>query len=141
MSGMHEFPHWKGMLHIMRSASMDSDFGQLNVLNEHGLIISDYNSWFDYRASIGLHRSQAKTGMIVIPFSFQGRYWILSPTTEPDPDQEFRLSGVALTRSGRELRSVVDLEPMEDYAQAFVRFLQAGKLQVTEVEDSQPRHV
>ncbi len=116
-------------------------FGQLNVLNEHGLIISDYNSWFDYRASIGLHRSQAKTGMIVIPFSFQGRYWILSPTTERDPDQEFRLSGVALTRSGRELRSVVDLEPMEDYAQAFVRFLQAGKLQVTEVEDSQPRQV
>ncbi len=116
-------------------------FGQLNVLNEHGLIISDYNSWFDYRASIGLQRSQAKTGMIVIPFSFQGRYWILSPTTERDPDQEFRLSGVALTRSGRELRSVVDLEPMEDYAQAFVRFLQAGKLQVTEVEDSQPRQV
>ena len=25
------------------------DFGNLNVLNEHGLVISDYNSWVDYR--------------------------------------------------------------------------------------------
>ena len=116
-------------------------FGQLNVLNEHGLIISDYNSWFDYRASIGLHRSQAKTGMIVIPFSFQGRYWILSPTTERAPDREFRLSGVALTRSGRELQRVVELEPMEDYAHALVQFFQARKLQVTKVENSQPRQV
>ena len=117
------------------------DFNELNVLNEHGLIISDYNSWRDYQASVGLYRPQPKQGMLLIPFSFQGRHWILSPTTERAADQEFRLSGVALTRSGRELSRVVDLEPMGDYAEALMEFFEAKNLQMTEVDSSLPRVV
>ena len=117
-------------------------FGALNMLNEHGLIISDYNSWFDYRMCIDIHPSEPKLGTsIVIPFTFQGRYWTLLPTNQRDHDKEFRLSGVALTLSGRELSSVVDLEPMEEYAQALVKFFQKKKMQMTEVDSPLPRVV
>ena len=111
----------------------------LNVLNEHGLIISDYNSWFDYNMCIGLYPSEPKQDMWRIPFGFQGRYWGLLPTTERAVDQEFRLSGVALTRSGRELSRIVDLEPMNEYAQALMKFFEAKNLQMTEVNSWQPQ--
>ena len=69
-------------------------FGALNILNEHGLIISDYNSWHDYRLSIGL-KIDNPPQLIRMPFCFQDRYWILIPTSERDLSKEFRLSGVA----------------------------------------------
>ena len=116
-------------------------FGNLNVLNEHGLIISDYNSWYDYRMCIGLRLPNPKPMTVLIPFSFQGRYWVLLPTKERAIDQEFRLSGVALTRSGRELLRIVDLEPMNEYSQALMKVFQGKNLQMTEVDSSQPQLV
>ena len=116
-------------------------FDTLNVLNEHGLIIADYNSWFDFRACVDIHPSEPKQGnLLVIPFRFQERYWVLVPINQRD-NKEFKLSGVALTRSGRELSSVVDLEPMDDYAQDLTRFFKAKNLQVTEVYSPLPRAV
>ena len=46
------------------------DFSNLNVLNEHGLIISDYNSWHDIRACIGIASVRVPPAL-VRPFSFQ----------------------------------------------------------------------
>ena len=97
-------------------------FANLNVLNEHGLIISDYNSWYDYRMCTGI-RLPAMPDVVRVAFSFQGRNWNLLPITERVADQEFKLSGVALTRSGLELSRIVDLEPMNEYAQALMDFL------------------
>ena len=113
-------------------------FGNLNVLNEHGLIISDYNSWFDYRACIRTTSIEAKPKIVSIPFSFQGRYWVLVPTTQRNLAKEFRLSGVALTRSGTEVSRIVDLEPMNEYVQALTKFFQEKNLQMTEVASCQP---
>ena len=104
-------------------------FGTLNVLNEHGLIIADYNSWFDYRLCIGMvFSSETKQRMVRIPFGFQGRYWVLRPTTERTVDKEFRLSGVALTRAGQELSKIVGLTPMNEYAQALMGFFSREEL-------------
>ena len=114
-------------------------FDALNMLNEHGLIISDYNSWFDYNVCIRLYRSEPKQNMWCIPFGFQHQYWVLLPTTKRAVDKEFRLSGVALTRSGRELSRIVNLEPMNKYAQALMKFFEANNLQMTEVDNSQPQ--
>ena len=116
-------------------------FGDLNVLNEYGLIISGYNSWRDYSMSIGLYPSQPKPDkpLFVVPLGFQGRYWVLSPTTERHPvDKEFGLSGVALTLAGQELAKIVDLEPMVDYTQALMEFFQKQSLQMTEVDSPLP---
>ena len=114
-------------------------FGALNVLNEHGLIIADYNSWFDYGLCIGMvFSSETKQRMVRIPFGFQGRYWVLWPKTERTVDKTFRLSGVALTRAGQELSKIVGLTPMNEYAQALMEFFRAKNLQMTEVDSWQP---
>jgi len=108
----------------------------LNVLNEHGLIISDYNSWFDYRICIGFSVPESQVARI--PFSYQGRYWILVSTSQRDADTEFRLSGVALTRSGRELSRVVDIQSMEEYTQDLKAFFESKSLRMVEVPNGQP---
>ena len=112
-------------------------FDALNMLNEHGLIISEYNSLFDYNVCIGIFLTEDKPKIMRIPFSFQGQYWVLLPTTERPANQEFRISGVALTRSGQELSRIVDLEPMNEYAQALMKFFQGDNLQMTEVDSWQ----
>ena len=114
------------------------DFGDLNVLNEHGLIISDYNSWFDCRACIGVFSEEGKPRVVRYPFSFQGRYWVLLPKARRSVNREFKLSGVALTCSGQELSVIVGLEPMDKYAQALMEYFEASHLQMTEVAGGQP---
>lgn len=111
-------------------------FGNLNVLNEHGLIIPDYNSWFDFRMCIGAGMFESKP--VRLPFNFQGRSWVLVSSNQRDKDQEFRLSGVALTRSGRELLEIVDLEPMNEYTQDLMKFFEAENLRMTEVGSWRP---
>lgn len=115
------------------------NFDDLNVLNEHGLIISNYNSWFDYRPCIGIVLSDPDPRTLRFPFSFQGRYWVLISTIESAENQEFRLSGVALSRSGRELSRIIDLEPMNEYAQALMKFFETKNLKMTEVDNWQPQ--
>ena len=68
-----------------------------------------------------------------MPFNYQGRYWVLISTSQRDADEEFRLSGVALTRSGRELSGVVELQPMEEFTQDLKAFFESKGLQMTEV--------
>ena len=114
-------------------------YGNLNVLNEHGLIISDYNSWYDIRAAIGLAPAGVPPAMIRIPFSFQGKYWILVPTTRRDLNKEFRLSGVALTKSGQELSSVVELEAVDKFALDLRAYFKKNGLTMTEVPTWEPQ--
>ena len=107
------------------------NFGNLNVLNEHGLVISDYNSWFDYRIVIGINPGPGQPPPR-IPFCFQNRQWVLVQTNQRDLPKEFRMSGVALTRSGQELSRIVDLEPMDEYAQALREFFEGRHLRMIE---------
>ena len=115
------------------------DFDSLNVLNEHGLIISDYNSWFDYNVCITSWSSERDRDMLCVPFSFQGRHWVLAPMVERPSDQEFRLPGVALTRSGRELSRIVGVDAMDEYAQALKEYFANNRLQMTEVDSGRIR--
>ena len=114
------------------------DFGNLNVLNEHGLIIPNYNSWYDFRAPIGIPLLPSP-GVVRIPFSFQGKYWLLVPSTLRDLGKEFRLSGVKLTKSGEELSRIVDLEPADQYAQDLRGYFEKNKLKMAEVASWEPQ--
>ena len=114
-------------------------FAPLNVLNEHGLIISDYNSWLDYKLCIGMPTSGSQA--IVIPFTFQKRFWTLARKGNLKDEKEFRLSGVSLTQSGKELSCIVDFETREDYGQALMSFLDKSGLRMTEVDSWRPRLV
>ena len=62
-------------------------FVNLNVLNEHGLVIADYNSWRDYQVCIGIHLAQPEQEIFRHPFSFQGRSWVLLPKNWAHRDQ------------------------------------------------------
>ena len=114
-------------------------FGQLNRLNEHGLIISDYNSWSDYNVCTELHSSRTMQDWWVIPLMFSGRYWILVPTADREPKQKLKLSGVALTRSGRELSRAVVTEPVIEYSQVLVGYFRDNGLEMSEVDSSKRR--
>ena len=50
-------------------------FGQLNLLNEYDLIISDYNSWRDYNLCM-----VNKDNPALLPFQYQGKFWALLPS-------------------------------------------------------------
>ena len=106
------------------------DFGALNRLNEHGLIISDYNSWYDYQMAIGIG---VHSGPVVrIPFAFQGKNWGLVPQQERKPTTPYKLSGVALTLSGRELAKVIELREMKEYARDLAKYFLNEKLRMIE---------
>jgi Protein of unknown function (DUF2806) len=91
-------------------------FDALNVLQEYGLIISDFNSYMDYRTAV-VHENR-----IMLPLSYQGAKWALVPKVAPPTLQELRVHGVALSRSGKELLSIVDIEPNEPYTAALGNF-------------------
>jgi hypothetical protein len=72
-------------------------FDSLNILQEYGLVISNYNSQMDYRPCIV---RDPRFG--VLPFTYQDRPWVLLPKeTPPAADHDFRVTGVALTQSGK----------------------------------------
>ena len=107
----------------------------LNILNEDGLIISDYDSWFDYKMSIGVI-IDSRASLRRIPFIFQNQHWILVPTSQRNANKEFRLQGVALTWSGRELSKIIELKPMEQFSQGLKEYFQKNNLQMIKVSSS-----
>ena len=118
-------------------------FDNLNILNEHGLIISDYTCRYDYRICISaLGTDQQKNKVVVrVPFRFQNRFWVLHSTTEREPGSAYNISGIALTKAGRELGRVVDDEPNYAYRQGLEQFFSNQGLAMTEVENSLPHIV
>ena len=63
-------------------------FDQLNVLNEYGLIISDYNSWHSYNVYRG-----NEDNLKFLLFQHQRKYWNLLPLPEEVKNQQFKLRG------------------------------------------------
>ena len=107
-------------------------FNLLNLLNEYGLIISDYNSWRDYQICIGLTVSSegGQLQTVRLPLIHQGTSWLMQPLPERNPSKEFRVHGVALTQTGQELSKVVELEPTENYTRELKNFFARNKLDI-----------
>jgi hypothetical protein len=99
----------------------------LNILQEYGLIISDYNSYMDYRTAI------AQEGAVTLPLIFQNAQWALVPKVARPANQEFRVHGVALSWSGKELMSIVDIEPNEKYTAALKNFFEEQGMTMTRI--------
>lgn len=103
-------------------------FAALNILHEYGLIISDYNSYMDYRTAI-VHNNQ-----IGLPMIYQNTRWALMPKVASPGLQEFRVDGVAFSRSGKELLSIVDIKPNEIYTAALNNFFDQRGMTMTSVD-------
>ena len=115
------------------------NFATLNLLNEHGLVISDYNSWWEFTPCVALPGSGQQA--LCIPFSYQGRHWVLIPKSNRELGKKLRIEGVALTRTGRELLKIVKVEPVDNYTENLAKFLEKRGLGMVEVEDGGPRVV
>ena len=114
------------------------DYGKLNILNEYGLITSEYNSWYDIQSSIGLALPESQR-LLRIPVCFQGKYWNLVATSARVQGREFRLHGVALTKSGQELSRIIDVEPVEQFNQHLRAFFEKNNLQMIEAGSWEPQ--
>ena len=97
-------------------------FDQLNILDEYGLIISDLDCRFPY--IFDGHP---------ITFQHQGRAWGLLPAPDRKNGEEFLVSGVGLSRTGRELFPIVDQDRAEGYTEDLKRFFATQNLQMVEV--------
>ena len=114
-------------------------FSQLNVLNEHGLIISDFDSWRDMKAASGIRLQGSEA--IHFPFSFQSRFWILRSTNRTAPKLELKIHGVSLTKTGRELSKVVELTANEEYANDLRKYFNSLNLNMIDVRTWEPQQI
>ncbi len=89
-------------------------FDQLNELEEFGLIISDFNSYMNYRMSVAIDKS------VPLPFIYQDRPWglVSSKDEVSDLQQDLRVHGVALSQSGKELMKIVEQQANDEYTEA-----------------------
>ena len=115
------------------------NFSALNILNEHGLVISDYNSWREYLSSM----PSLETGqpLLYMPFGYQGKEWVLRPTSKKKAGNKLRIHGVALTQSGRELSRIVNIDPVDKYSRELAGFLEGKGYRMTEVGRGEPHFV
>ena len=97
-------------------------FYDLSVLNEYGLIMPEYNTHAPY---ILKERP--------LPFRHQRRRWVLLPSNEQEKLKDFMVTGVAFSRVGRELLSIVDQDSMEDYTEDLKKFFASQNLRMVEV--------
>jgi hypothetical protein len=94
-------------------------FDTLNILQEHGLVITDFNSYCNYSAAIAVNTQ------VGLPLTYQNSLWgFLSATSAPRP-AEFNLHGVALSRSGRELLPVVGITRSDEYTTALIEYIKS----------------
>ena len=110
-------------------------FDNLNILNEHGLIINDYRSWYDIRLCVSTFGKidNQEDVVVRVPFRFQDRYWVLEPAVEHETGSEYRVSGIALTRAGIELSKIVECQAMPEYNKALEGFFATQGMVMIEV--------
>ena len=125
--------------------------GVLNVLNEHGLIVPNYQSELSFRLGKGPWAESQTAGTRI---TFQGRTWMLEARKEPNDVYTFGSNwqieppkeeggdyilvgqrGVVLTKTGRELARFVEPDPAYEYASKLRSFLQLLGLRMIAVED------
>ena len=90
--------------------------------------IPNYHSGVDYQVSIIDDNNR-----VLAPFQHQGQYWALRSESEQKSIEEFRIWGLALTRVGRELMYVVDIDTMPEYTEDLKKFFASQHLQMVEV--------
>ena len=115
------------------------NFTTINLLNEHGLVISEYNSQYDFTPCI--HINVVGSQAVCIPFNYQDKHWILMPTSHDNIGKQLQLGGVALTQSGRELFNIVQVEPMDRYSRELTKYFETQGFRMLEVANGQPRLV
>jgi hypothetical protein len=104
-------------------------FGNLNILQEYGLIISDYNSYMDYIPCVANDKMQVEASM---RFNSKDYGFVLIDNNKQL--QELKLNGVALTASGKELIDIVPKIEVGKYATDLISFFEKKNLKMVEIK-------
>ncbi len=113
-------------------------FGKLNLLQEHDLIISDYNSYMDYRGAVC---TDGKT--VPLGFYYRGQVFGLIPPEGKSWNEPLKLNGVAFSHTGKQLSDIVEIEPESDviskYTDAMRKQFESKPLTVVPAQTSPAR--
>ena len=113
-------------------------YASLNRLNEHGLIVPEYNSrWTNPVTDAGLGKSPR---WISMAFGFQDRIWVWVPIDNREGDFKVEIDGILLTTSGMELARAVDIEAMPEYQQAVAGFFKQKGLSMSAIDFGAPKY-
>lgn len=104
-------------------------FSSLNLLQEYGLIISDYNSYMEYSHCIVNEQNQVAAAL-----NFQNKNYALIPSDKEKFDKDLKLSGVALTKAGKELLDIIPITNSENYKNELIKFLETKHLDLAEIK-------
>ena len=104
-------------------------FDNLNILEECGLIISEYHSYMPYSDCV-----EFENGNYYACIRFQNRNYILRPIEREKMDRELKLYGVRLTNVGKELLDIIPIEQNEVYTRDLVDFLKEKSFNLVEIE-------
>ncbi|CED57347.1 putative transcriptional regulator [Aliivibrio wodanis] len=103
-------------------------FDNLNILFEYGLIVSDYNCYCGYEHAIAQNNNVAAT------LYHQNKHYGLVPIDSTKKINELKLSGVALSKAGKELLSIVDIEPNDLYFKDLTSYFLNKNLKLVEIK-------
>lgn len=104
-------------------------FRSLNILQEYGLIISDYNSWSEYTPCIANEHNQ-----VAAILRYGNKNFGLVPMDLEKYDKTLKLSGVELTNTGKELLDIVVLTNQNNYKDSLIEFLKKKHLDLVEIK-------
>jgi hypothetical protein len=103
-------------------------FDNLNVLQEYGLIISDYNSYMNFSPCVVNEQNK-----VALPFKFSNNYFAFLPTDREKYDKTLQFHGVALTKSGKELYNIIPQVENPTYKADFEIFLEKRLIKLSPV--------
>jgi len=89
---------------------------ELNILHEYGLIISDYNSYMTYPIGYTL--------------TYRKKKLILTAMQNSKNKNSFKIAGVALSNSGKELMDIIDILPDEKYTDNIFKYFNDNNLNI-----------
>ena len=103
-------------------------FDNLNVLQEYGLIISDYNSQMPYAQCIANEHVWIGTSI-----RFGNKLYGLVPSDREKYDKVLKIHGVALSKSAKELLNTIPLTPVPNYESKLREYFESKHLKMVEV--------
>ncbi|AYD47395.1 DUF2806 domain-containing protein [Arachidicoccus soli] len=104
-------------------------FDNLNVLQEYGLIISEFNSYMDYTPSVVTEQNT-----VALAFKFSNEHFAFLPTDREKYEKNMRLYGVMFSKSGKELYKIIPTEKNITYKKDFEEFLERRFLKLIPVK-------
>lgn len=104
-------------------------FDNLNVLQEYGLIITDYNSYMPYPPCV-----VNENNMVAASLLFGNKQYGLLPIDKEKYDKTLNIHGVALTKAAKELLPIIPVVEIPEYKKDLEEYFEKKFLKLDPVE-------